>query len=87
MYKTFSQMNALLRCAANISVKNCEWKNIEGIANETGISKPMLYKWRAGEANLSGNKFDSLLTFFQEKEPARLEMAEKMMGWQYGLYL
>ena len=81
MYKTFSQMNELLRCAANISVKNYGWKNIEGIANETGISKPMLYKWRSGEANLSGDKFDSLLTFFQEKEPERLEMAEKIMGW------
>ena len=46
MYKTFSQMNELLRCAANISVKNYGWKNMEGIANETGISKPMLYKWR-----------------------------------------
>ena len=81
MYKTFSQMNELLRCAANISVKKYRRKNIEGIANETGISKPMLYKWRSGEANLSCDKFDSLLIFFQEKEPERFEMAEKIMGW------
>lgn len=81
MYKTFSQMNELLRCAANISAKANGWKNIEGIAEETGISVPMLYKWRSGNSNLSGDKFDSLLIFFQEKEPQRLEMAEKMMGW------
>ena len=82
MYKTFSQMNELLRCAANISAKTYNgWKNIEGIAEVTGISASMLYKWRAGNSNLSGDKFDSLLIFFQEKEPQRLKMAEKMMGW------
>ena len=81
MYKTFAQMNELLRCAISISAKNYGWENIEGLAKETGISKPMLYKWRSGEANLSGDKFDTLLIFFQEKEPERLRMAEKMLGW------
>ena len=41
----------------------------------------MLYKWRSGSSNLSPDKFDSLLKYFEEQEPKRLEMAEKIMGW------
>ena len=48
MYKTFAQMNDLLRTAANINPKNCNGKNMEGISAETGISIAMLYKWRSG---------------------------------------
>lgn len=79
MYKTFAEMNELLRIAAKIKYEN--GKNIESIATATGISSAMLYKWRSGSSNLSGNKFDSLLKYFEEQEPQRLEMAEKIMGW------
>ncbi len=79
MYKTFAEMNELLRTAAKIKNKN--GKNIESIAAATGISSAMLYKWRSGSSNLSGDKFDSLLKYFEEQEPKRLEMAERIMGW------
>ena len=81
MYKTFAQMNDLLRTTANINPKNCNGKNIEGISAETGISIAMLYKWRSGTSNLSGDKFDILLKYFQEQEPERLKMAERILGW------
>lgn len=80
MYKTFTQMNELLRTAANISAKNCGGKKIEDIAAETNISAAMLYKWRSG-SNMSLDKLDSLLNYFQNNEPNRLEMAERILGW------
>jgi len=81
MYKTFAEMNELLRTAANINPKNCAGNNIETIAAETKISTAMLYKWRSGSSNLSGEKFDILLKYFEEKEPERLRMAERILGW------
>lgn len=81
MYKTFAQMNELLRTAANINPKNCRGQNIEGIAAETKISSAMLYKWRSGASNLSGDKFDTLLKYFEEHELERLRMAERILGW------
>ena len=54
-YKTFSEMNELLRTAANINPKSCNGKKIEDIAAAIGISSQMLYKWRAG-SNMSGEK-------------------------------
>lgn len=81
MYKTFAQMNELLRTAANINPKNCGGQNIENIAAETKISSAMLYKWRSGASNLSGDKFDTLLKYFEEHEPERLRMAERILGW------
>ena len=67
MYKTFAQMNELLRTAANISPKSCNGNKIDDIAAATGISKAMLYKWRSGSSNLSGDKFDLLLNYFQNE--------------------
>lgn len=81
MYRTFAEMNQLLRTAANINPKNCNGKNIENIAAKTSISTAMLYKWRSGSSNLSGDKFDNLLKYFEEQEPQRLEMAERILGW------
>lgn len=80
MYKTFTEMNELLRTAANISPKNCGGKKIEDIATETNISTAMLYKWRSG-SNMSLDKLDTLLNYFQNNEPNRLEMAERILGW------
>lgn len=80
MYKTFTQMNELLRTAAQISPKNCGGKKIEDIAMETNISTAMLYKWRSG-SNMSLDKLDALLNYFQINEPNRLEMAERILGW------
>lgn len=79
MYKTFAEMNELLRTAAKIKYES--GRSVEGIAAEIGISSAMLYKWRSGASNLSGDKFDSLLKYFEEHEPKRLEMAEKILGW------
>ena len=79
MYKTFAEMNELLRTAAKIKYE--DGQNVEGIAAAVGISPAMLYKWRSGSSNLSGEKFDSLLKYFEEQEPKRLEIAEKIMGW------
>ena len=81
MYKTFAEMNELLRTAANINPINCVGNNIETIAAEVKISTAMLYKWRSGSSNLSGEKFDTLLKYFEEKEPNRLKMAERILGW------
>lgn len=81
MYKTFAEMNELLRTAANINPKTCDGKNIENIAAATGISSAMLYKWRSGSSNLSGDKFDMLLKYFEEQELERLKMAERILGW------
>ena len=80
MYKTFTEMNELLRTAAQISPKNCSGKKIEDIATETNISTAMLYKWRSG-SNMSLDKLDMLLNYFQTNEPKRLEMAERILGW------
>ena len=79
-YKTFSEMNELLRTAANINPKSCNGKKIEDIASKIGISSQMLYKWRAG-GNMSGDKVDLVLKYFEEEEPQRLEMAERILGW------
>ncbi len=79
MYKTFAEMNELLRTAAKIKYES--GRNIEGIAAAIGISSAMLYKWRSGTSNLSGEKFDILLKYFEEQEPDRLRMAERMLGW------
>ena len=79
MYKTFSEMNELLRTAAKIKYEGCS--SIETIAASTKISIAMLYKWRSGASNLSGDKFDTLLKYFEEQEPKRLEMAERILGW------
>ena len=81
MYKTFAEMNNLLRTAANINPKNCNGQNIESIAATTGISVAMLYKWRSGNSNLSSDKFDILLNYFQINEPERLQMAERILEW------
>ena len=79
MYKTFAEMNELLRTAAKIKYES--GRNIEGIAAATGISSAMLYKWRSGNSNLSPDKFDTLLKYFQTNEPERLQMAERILGW------
>jgi transposase-like protein len=79
-YKTFSEMNELLRTAANINPKSCNGKKIEDIATSIGISSQMLYKWRAG-GNMSGEKVDLILKYFEEEEPQRLEIAERILGW------
>lgn len=81
MYKTFSEMNELLRTTANINPKSCGGQSIENIANFTNISTAMLYKWRSGQSNLAFDKLDNLLLYFENNEPIRLEMAERMMGW------
>jgi len=81
MYHTFKEMNELLMTAANLNFKNCGGKSIEGIASITGISTAMLYKWRSGNSNLSGDKFDKLLNYFQIEEPERLKTAERILGW------
>lgn len=79
MYKTFAEMNELLRTAAKIKYEGGQ--NVEGIAAATKISSAMLYKWRSGSSNLSGDKFDNLLKYFEEQEPERIKMAEKILGW------
>ena len=72
-------MNELLRTAAKVKYENCA--NIETIASITKISTAMLYKWRSGSSNLSNDKLDILLRYFEEQEPDRLKIAEKIMGW------
>ena len=79
-YKTFSEMNELLRTAANLNPKLCNGRKMEEIAEYVNISVQMLYKWRAG-GNMSGDKVDAVLRYFEEEEPSRLEMAERIMGW------
>ena len=42
MYKTFAEMNNLLRTAANINPKTCNGKKIEDIAAATQISSTII---------------------------------------------
>ena len=56
-YKTFSEMNELLRTAANINPKSCNGKKIEDIAATIGISSQMLYKYVRRKSRLSTKIF------------------------------
>ena len=56
--------------------------SIKSIAEATGIKANTLYKWKTTPVHLSPEKADCLLFYLMENEPARLELAEKVVCQQ-----
>lgn len=56
--------------------------SIKSIAEATGIKVNTLYKWKTTPVHLSPEKADCLLFYLMENEPARLELAEKVVCQQ-----
>ena len=73
-YNTFAQTEALLLTAITLP-----GSNIKTIAEATGIKANTLYKWKTTPVHLSPEKADCLLFYLMKNEPARLELAEKVV--------
>ena len=76
-YTTFAEMETLLLTAINLP-----GATIKSIAAATGIQANTLYKWKTTPVHLSPEKADCLLFYLMENEPARLELAEKVVCQQ-----
>ena len=61
--------------------KSCG-SSIKSIAEATGIKANTLYKWKTTPVHLSPEKADCLLFYLMKNEPARLELAEKVVCQQ-----
>ena len=69
-FNTFAETEDLLLTAIGLP-----GNSIRTISAATGIKPNTLYKWKSSTAHLSSSKADSLLLYFQEKEPERLARA------------
>ena len=76
-YNTFAELETLLLTAINLP-----GTTIKSIAEATGIKANTLYKWKTTPVHLSPEKADCLLFYLMENEPARLELAEKVVCQQ-----
>jgi len=74
-YTTFAELENLLLTAINLP-----GSSIKDIAAATGIKANTLYKWKTTPVHLSPDKADRLLLYFLEREPERLELAEKVLS-------
>ena len=74
-YITFAETEALLLTAINM-----KGNTVKDIAAATGIKVDTLYKWKTTEAHLSPAKADTLLLYFIQNEPQRLEFAETVLA-------
>ena len=77
-YNTFAQTEALLLNAIALP-----GSSIKNIAAATGIKANTLYKWKTTPVHLSPDKADSLLLYFMEHEPDRLELAELVLSQKH----
>ena len=77
-YNTFAQTEALLLNAIALP-----GSSIKNIAAATGIKANTLYKWKTTPVHLSPDKADSLLLYFMEHEPYRLEVAELVLSQKH----
>ena len=76
-YNTFAELETLFLTAINLP-----GTTIKSIAAATGIQANTLYKWKTTPVHLSPEKADCLLFYLMENEPARLELAEKVVCQQ-----
>ena len=74
-YTTFAELETLLLTAIDLP-----GSNIKSISEATGIKANTLYKWKTTDVHLSPEKADKLLLYFSEREPERLELAEKVLS-------
>lgn len=74
-YKTFSDMEALLKTTIGLP-----GRNIKTIAAESGIKPSTLYKWKTNKVHLTPSKADTLLVYFMRNEPERLEFADLILS-------
>lgn len=72
-YATFAETERLLLTAIGLP-----GSSIKAIAAATDIKVNTLYKWKTTDVHLSPEKADRLLLYFIEREPARLELAERV---------
>lgn len=73
-YNTFAETEALLQTAIGLP-----GSSIKEIAAATSIKPNTLYKWKTTSVHLSPQKADTLLLYFLENEPERLENAELLL--------
>lgn len=76
-YISFAETEEILRVALGLP-----GSSIKSIAEATGIKANTLYKWKTTPVHLSPEKADCLLFYLMENEPARLELAEKVVCQQ-----
>ena len=76
-YNTFAELETLLLTAINLP-----GTTIKSIAEATGIKANTHYKRKTTPVHLSPEKADCLLIYLMENEPARLELAEKVVCQQ-----
>lgn len=76
-YISFAETEQILRVALGLP-----GSSIKFIAEATGIKANTLYKWKTTSVHLSPEKADCLLFYLMENEPARLELAEKVVCQQ-----
>ena len=74
-YNTFAETEALLLTAINM-----KGNTVKDIASATGIKADTLYKWKTTGVHLSPSKADTLLLYFIQNEPQRLEDAEIVLA-------
>ena len=74
-YTTFAETEALLLTAINL-----RGRSVKDIATATSIKPSTLYKWKTTDVHLSPAKADSLLRYFIQYEPQRLELAETVQA-------
>lgn len=74
-YTTFAETEALLRTAISVC-----GRSTKDIAAATGIKVDTLYKWKTSNVHLSPPKADTLLLYFINNEPQRLELAETVLA-------
>ena len=74
-YISFAETEQILRVALGLP-----GSSIKSIAEATGIKANTLYKWKTTPVHLSPEKADCLLFYLMENEPARLELAEKVVS-------
>ena len=70
-YLTFAEMEALLLTAIGLP-----GSSIKDISAATDINSSTLYKWKTSSVHLSPQKADTLLLYFINNEPERLEAAK-----------
>ena len=70
-YTTFAETEALLQTAIGLP-----GSSVKDIAAATSIKPCTLYKWKTSNAHLSPSKADTLLLYFKNNEPKRLQLAE-----------
>lgn len=78
--RTYVQAEDILRTAFDV-----EGNSIKDVAKMANINLNTLYKWNCGAMRFSPDNIDKLLLYFQEREPERLDRAEKIYDALLGI--